>query len=144
MGFSSVPNLVPWLIFRAWIVTDQFCWLIPLHLSWQGGNKRKRGVRRAIMRGRQLIEGWLLLEEIRYIVFHWNFPVFLSLFGRDFNQIKDGLGFKYIVFMNLVWHETVASQLLPLLLTINSPWGDNVGFQFNGQWSFPRKVLYNI
>ena len=22
MGFLSVPNLVPWLIFRAWIITD--------------------------------------------------------------------------------------------------------------------------
>ena len=23
MGFLSVPNLVPWLIFIAWIITDQ-------------------------------------------------------------------------------------------------------------------------
>ena len=34
MGFSSVPNMVPWLIFnvnilgvRAWITTDQFYWI---------------------------------------------------------------------------------------------------------------------
>ena len=25
MDFNSAPGLVPWLIFRAWIVTDQFC-----------------------------------------------------------------------------------------------------------------------
>ena len=25
VGFLIVPNLVPWLIFRAWFVTDQFC-----------------------------------------------------------------------------------------------------------------------
>ena len=56
--------------------------------TWQGGNKRQRGVRGAIMRGRRLIEGWLLLVEIRYIIILWNFPVFLSLFGRDFNQIE--------------------------------------------------------
>ena len=111
--------------------------------TWQGGNKRKGGVRGAIMQGRQLIEGWLLLEEIRYIIMHWNFTVFLSLFGRDSIRSKM-VWVSSIVFMNLVWRGTVASQLLPLLLTINSPWGDNVGFQFNGQWSFPRKVLYNI
>ena len=35
MGFLSVPNLVPWLIFRAWIVTDQFCW-ISLHFNLSG------------------------------------------------------------------------------------------------------------
>ena len=111
--------------------------------TWQAGNKRKRGVQGAIIRGRQFIEGWLLLEEIRYIIIHWNFPVFLSLFGRDFNQIEDGLGFKYSVHEScLVWYSCF-STAWPLLLTINSPWGDNVGFQFNGQWSFPRKV-YNI
>ena len=72
--------------------------------TWQAGNKRKRGVQGAIIWGRQLIEGWLLLEEIRYIIIHWNFPVFLSLFGRDFNQIEDGLGFKYSVHEScLVW-----------------------------------------
>ena len=72
--------------------------------TWQAGNKRKRGVQGAIIRGRQLIKGWLLLEEIRYIIIHWNFPVFLSLFGRDFNQIEDGLGFKYSLHEScLVW-----------------------------------------
>ena len=35
MGFLSIPNLVPWLIFRAWIVTDQFCW-ISLHFNLSG------------------------------------------------------------------------------------------------------------
>lgn len=48
-----------------------------------------------------------------------------------------------IMFMTLVWRGAVASQQLTLLLTINSPWGDNVGFQFNSQRSFPRKV-YDI
>ena len=46
MGFLIVPNLVPWLIFRAWFVTDQFC-----HVTFHGGggggggggvDKRKR------------------------------------------------------------------------------------------------------
>ena len=59
MGFSTVPNLVPWLTFtvnildvRVRIVIDQFC-CIRLHFSfiyyarcqfliWQGGNKGKR------------------------------------------------------------------------------------------------------
>ena len=110
--------------------------------TWQAGNKRKRGVQGAIIRGRQLIEGWLLLEEIRYIIIHWNFPVFRVFLGGISIRSKM-VWVSSIVFMNLVWCGTVASQLLPLLLTINSPWGDNVGFQFNGQWSFPRKV-YNI
>ena len=35
MGFLSDPNLVPWLIFRAWVVTDQFCW-ISLHVNLTG------------------------------------------------------------------------------------------------------------
>ena len=32
--FLSVPNLVPWLIFIAWIVIDQLCW-ITLHFNFQ-------------------------------------------------------------------------------------------------------------
>ena len=104
--------------------------------TWQGGNKRKGGVRGAIMQGRKFIEGWLLLEEIRYIIIHWNFAVFLSLFGRDSIRLKM-VWVSSIVFMNLVCFSTAA---IIILLTINSPWGDNVGFQFNGQW----KVLYNI
>ena len=31
----SKINMVPWLIFRAWIVTDQFCW-IKLHFNLTG------------------------------------------------------------------------------------------------------------
>ena len=53
MGFLSVPNLVPWLVFRAWIVTDQLCW-ISLHFNlttWQGGKKRKRRWREGRGRG---------------------------------------------------------------------------------------------
>ena len=50
MGILSVPNLVPWLIFRALILTDQFCW-ITLHLN---------------LTGRGLIQGRLLFEEIYY------------------------------------------------------------------------------
>ena len=34
MGFLRVP----WVTFRAWLVTDQFCWTS----TWQGGDKRKR------------------------------------------------------------------------------------------------------
>ena len=40
MGFLSVPNMVPWLIFRAWIITDQFCWII---LTGRGKRKRRYG-----------------------------------------------------------------------------------------------------
>ena len=40
MGFSSVPNLVPWLVFRVWIVTDLAG--SGTASSWQGGDKRKR------------------------------------------------------------------------------------------------------
>ena len=38
MGFLNVPNMVPWLIFRAWIITDQFCWII---LTGRGKKKEK-------------------------------------------------------------------------------------------------------
>ena len=46
MSFSSVLNLVPWLIFRAWIASDQFCWIrfnFNL-LTWRElrGTERKR------------------------------------------------------------------------------------------------------
>ena len=40
MGFSSVPNLVPWLVFRAWIVTDLAG--SGTVSPWQGGHKRER------------------------------------------------------------------------------------------------------
>ena len=40
MGFLSVPNLVPWLFFRAWIVTDLAG--SGTASTWQGGDKRKR------------------------------------------------------------------------------------------------------
>ena len=36
MGFLIVPNLVPWLIFRAWFVTDQFC-----HVTFHFNNDRE-------------------------------------------------------------------------------------------------------
>ena len=85
MGFLSVPNLVPWLIFRAWIITD----IVLLHqISLQldrerikgredgervGGGLLKGGdyfkyfhQRGAIFLGRRLFEGRLLFEEIRY------------------------------------------------------------------------------
>ena len=48
IGFLSVLNLVPWLIFsvnilgvRAWILTDQFCW-IRLHFNATGRGLKKR------------------------------------------------------------------------------------------------------
>ena len=77
MGFSCVPNMVPWLIFnvntlvvRAWITTDQFCWIT--ERRWRkgwGGGGNYRYVREAIIlnipsKGRQLIEGGLLFKEI--------------------------------------------------------------------------------
>ena len=53
MGFLSVPNLIPWLIFGAWIVPEQFCW-ITLHFNLAGrGSKGWRGA--AIIRGRRLL-----------------------------------------------------------------------------------------
>ena len=87
MGFLSVPNLVPWLIFRAWIITD----IVLLHqISLQLDRERIKGRedgervggggdywREAIISnisikggeiflGRRLFEGRLLFEEIRY------------------------------------------------------------------------------
>ena len=74
MGFLRVP----WVTFRAWLVTDQFCWTS----TWQGGDKRKRiderggGGRRLFEGGDYfkyfhqrgwLFEGRLLFEEIRYL-----------------------------------------------------------------------------
>ena len=84
MGFLRVQNLVPSLIFIALIVTDQFCWItLLLHLTDKRKMKMARGAgggewrrlfegcdyfyfrpRGAIIRGRQLIEGRLLFEEI--------------------------------------------------------------------------------
>ena len=40
MGFSRVSNLVPWIIFRAWIVTDLAG--SGTASTWQGADKRKR------------------------------------------------------------------------------------------------------
>ena len=40
MGFLRVPNLVRWVIFRAWIVSDQFCW-IRFHLNLTGREEKK-------------------------------------------------------------------------------------------------------
>ena len=78
MGFSCVPNMVPWLIFnvntlfvRAWITTDQFCWIRERE---DGGRGRGGGGQLPVFeggdnlnipsKGRQLIEGRLLFEEI--------------------------------------------------------------------------------
>ena len=89
MGFLSVPNLVPWLIFRAWIITDIVLLdKISLQLDREvikerqdgervgggGGQLLKGGhyfkyfhQRGAIIWGRRLIEGRLLFKEIRYV-----------------------------------------------------------------------------
>ena len=91
MGFLSVPNWVPGLIFGAWIITHQFCW-IRFHFNFtrrvQKKEKMTRGVgwgggwllfeggdyfkyfhqRGAIIRGRRLIEGRLFFKEIRWLV----------------------------------------------------------------------------
>ena len=96
MGFLIVPNLVPWLIsdvnildVRVWMINDQFC-CISLHfssvcypscqfLTWQqrgagwrlfeeGDYFKYFGQRGSIILGRRLIEGRLLLEEIRYFI----------------------------------------------------------------------------
>ena len=75
MGFLIVPNLVPWIIFIASIVNDQFCWItLHLHLDREGIKRRSDGERsggEAIVsnisvQGRRLIDGRLLFEEIRY------------------------------------------------------------------------------
>ena len=65
MGFSSVPNLVPWLVFRAWIVTDLAG--SGTVSPWQGGHKRERrhgegdqgGGGGGVMRGRRLVQIFL-------------------------------------------------------------------------------------
>ena len=69
MGFLSVSNLVPWLIFsvnilgiRAWIVTDQF--------AGSDSTSTCDYLREAINQG-TAIEGWLLFEEIRHTAKHW-------------------------------------------------------------------------
>ena len=58
--FQSIPSLVPWLIFRAWIFTDQFCW-VSLHFNLTGGIKGRedgeRGRGGTIIRGRRFIRG---------------------------------------------------------------------------------------
>ena len=68
MGFLSVPNLVPWLIFnvnilsiKAWILTDRFCWIglySNFNLAGRGWKKEKktRGVG-AIIQGMAIIQG---------------------------------------------------------------------------------------
>ena len=85
MGFLSVPNLVPWLIFRAWIVTDQFCW-ISLHFNLTGRGKKEERWRKGgggvIIRARRLIEGRLLFEEIRYSLSNQR-PLSSPLIYRD-------------------------------------------------------------
>ena len=68
MGFLSVPNWVPGLIFGAWIITHQFCW-IRFHFNFTRRVQKKEKMRRgvgggAIIRGRRLIEGRLFFKEI--------------------------------------------------------------------------------
>ena len=60
MDFLSVPNLFPWLIFRAWIVTDQFCW-IRSSSTWQI-KEREDGKRGG--------EGWLFKGGDYFQYFH--------------------------------------------------------------------------
>ena len=50
--FGSLINFQSWDRHRSVLLADSSS-------TWQVGNKRKRGVRGAIMWGRQLIEGWL-------------------------------------------------------------------------------------
>ena len=58
MGFfQSIPSLVPWLIFRAWIVTDQFCW-VSLHFNLTGRIKGREDGERG--RGGTIIHGQLV------------------------------------------------------------------------------------
>ena len=58
MGFfQSIPSLVPLLIFRAWIVTDQFCW-VSLHFNLTGGIKGREDGERG--RGGTIIHGQLV------------------------------------------------------------------------------------
>ena len=52
MRFLSVLHLVPSLIFRAWIVTDQFCWISFLFNLTQKGWKEEKMAKGAG-------EGWL-------------------------------------------------------------------------------------
>ena len=90
MGSLSIPNLVPWLIFIAWIVTDQFCWItLYFNLTRRKWKEEKtgKGARRddysrdaialniSVMG--ELIEGRLLFEEIRYARFMiWLVPYY--------------------------------------------------------------------
>ena len=57
MGFLSVPNLVPWLIFRAWIVTDQFLW-IRVFFNLTGRGKKKEKMARGVGRGVIILGSW--------------------------------------------------------------------------------------
>ena len=57
MGFLSVPNLVPWLIFRAWIVTDQFLW-IRVFFNLTGRGKQKEKMARGVGRGVIILGSW--------------------------------------------------------------------------------------
>ena len=63
MGFLSVPNLVPWLIFIAWIVTDQSGMNhIALQLDREGIKGREDDERsggEAIILNISVQEGWL-------------------------------------------------------------------------------------
>ena len=62
MGFSSVPNLVRWLVFRAWIVTDLAG--SGAASAWQGGDKRKRRHGKRGKKGR-LFEGGDYFKDFR-------------------------------------------------------------------------------
>ena len=77
MGFLSVPNWVPGLIFGAWIITHQFCW-IRFHFNFtrrvQKKEKMRRGVggggdysREAINRGTAILQGNTVVSSLIYI-----------------------------------------------------------------------------
>ena len=87
MGFLSVPNLVPSLIFIAntlGFVTDQFCWIrllltasssrftaMGIDIGGRGGDNSiilNISVIGAIIRRRRLSEERLLFEERRYFI----------------------------------------------------------------------------
>ena len=81
MGFLSVPNLVPWLIFRAWILLDH----IALQLNREGIKGREdaeRGGRGGITRGRWFIEGRLLFEEI------WQLEILVTTLRQKYAMFK--------------------------------------------------------
>ena len=56
MGFLSVPNWVPGLIFGAWIITHQFCW-IRFHFNFTRRVQKKEKMTRGVGGGAIIIRG---------------------------------------------------------------------------------------